>query len=147
MVERSTGTRLITQTVTSQRADLADCMSIPFGPIQSLSITYLDLAGTAQTLSTLLYAITGLGTLRTKVDLLLGKAWPALLPHPAAVTITAVVGYGAVATNVPAALRQAILLLVGDFYANREDTIAERGVAPATLPNGVDGLLANYCMF
>lgn len=144
IVEAWTGLSLLTRTVTLTTPRLHDRMVLPVSPIQSLVFQYLDLAGAAQTLDASLYVVTGLSTLRSRVCLLSGNSWPAMLDHPAAVTATAVVGYGDSGSAVPPAIRQAILLLVGDFFANREDTIAERGVVPSTLPNGVQALLANY---
>lgn len=146
-VEAYTGSKLLTQTITFTRPDLDQApMRLPLGPIQSISFQYLDTSGALQTLDNAIYALPGLGSRHAELALLsgVGKWWPALLDHPAAVIATAIVGYGASAAAVPAALRQAVRLLVGDYYMQREDTIAERSVAPATLPNGVAALLANY---
>lgn len=147
MVEGYCSTRLLTQTVTLQRADLAPVMPLPIGPVQTVALTYLDANGASQTLPTGLYALVGACTLEPRIERLKGQQWPALLAHPTAVTLAAVVGYGNDASKVPGKVRRAILLLVGDFYANREDTVAERGVVPATLPNGVTQLLANERLF
>ena len=144
MVEAYTGVALITRTVTFTRSELDDWMSLPVAPIQSVDFAWLDANNTSHALDTSVYAVTGLNTLRPEMSLLKGKSWPSMLAHPAAVTATAIIGYGLTGTSVPAAIRHAIRLLVGDFYMNREDTIAERGVTPATLPNGVTTLLANY---
>ncbi len=60
------------------------------------------------------------------------------------VRVTFVAGYGAAATDVPAAIKAAILLMVGDFYENREDTAVGVGLDVRPLPRGVDALLAPY---
>lgn len=148
-VQAITGLRLITQTVQLTRADWGDnCgaqpLRFPIGPVQSVAFTYLDATGTSQTLDSSLYAFVAPGSLNAQVALIGGKAWPAISDHPAAVTCTAGVGFGATGTAVPGAVLHALRLLVGDYFANREDTIAERSVVPATLPNGVKALLANY---
>ena len=145
MVQAWTGLALGQQTVRFTRRSFCNRMPLPVAPVQSVtSVTYLDINGASQTLDTALYVVTGIGTLSAAVELLPGESWPALLDHPAAITCTLVAGY---ADAIPPAVAQSILLLVGDFYAFREDTIAERGVTPATLPNGVQVLLANWRIF
>lgn len=59
--------------------------------------------------------------------------------RPAAITFTA--GYGAPA-DVPAAIRQAMLLLIGHWYEHRE--AVSLGASPSALPMAVDALLAPY---
>ena len=51
-----------------------------------------------------------------------GQSWPSLYPRDDAVQIEYVAGYGA-AASVPQVFKQAILLLVGHWYANRESSI------------------------
>lgn len=146
-VEAYTGSKLLTQTVTFTRPDLDQApMPLPIGPVQSITFQYLDASGVAQPLDSAVYALPGLGSRRASLALLsgVGKWWPAILDHPAAIMATAVVGYGDSAATVPAAIKQAVRLLVGDYYMQREDTIAERSVTPATMPNGVAALLANF---
>lgn len=47
------------------------------------------------------------------------KAWPSTYDRPDAIRLTYTAGYGA-PTDVPMGLRQAVKLLVGHWYANRE---------------------------
>ena len=144
MVEAQTGSALITRTVQITRHQFAARMALPIGPVGLLSLSYLDPTGASQQLDPTLYALVGVGSLRTEIRLIAGKAWPAVLDHPAAITCTVSVGYGPTGASVPPAILQAIRLLVGDYFAQREDTIAERSVTPATMPTGVSALLANY---
>ncbi len=58
--------------------------------------------------------------------------------------VTSFAGDGAAATDVPAAIKAAILLMVADFYENREDTVVGVGLDVRPLPRGVDALLAPY---
>ena len=51
-------------------------------------------------------------------------------------------GFGATASDVPAPLRQAILLLVAHWYENREPVIS--GAPPTLFPDAVIGLLEPY---
>lgn len=53
-------------------------------------------------------------------------------------------GFGPAATDVPAPLRQAILLLVAHWYENREPVIA--GMPAGSFPDAVIGLLEPYRM-
>lgn len=149
LIQTRTSSKLLTQTVRLCRAEFDDCMPIPVGPIQSItSITYIDANGMQQTLDPSFYFLAGAGTLAPRIVRAPLQTWPTTrIDHPEAVTLTAVAGYGDTADTVPPELIQAILLLVGDWDANREDTIAERGVVPATLPNGIEMLIANYVVF
>ena len=142
--ENATGLFLITSTVQISCPMLERRTVLPIAPVQSLVIGYLDPTGTAQVVPADTYIVSGLGTTRPIITLRPGCAWPTAMEHPEAFTVTAICGYGDSGDAVPAPIKQAILLLVGDYYANREDTIAERSVTPATLPNGVTVLLSRY---
>jgi uncharacterized phiE125 gp8 family phage protein len=48
------------------------------------------------------------------------------------------------AEDVPAPIKAAILLMVGDLYENREDTVVGTSLDVRPLPRGVDALLAPY---
>ena len=66
-------------------------------------------------------------------------SWPATQDRLAAVTVEFIAGYGAPA-DVPAPIRQWILLAIGDMYANRERS-ADRPCVPQSF---ADGLLDPY---
>ena len=59
------------------------------------------------------------------------------------IEIELVAGYGPAGDDVPAGLRQAILLLVAHWYENREG--ASYGGAAHRLPLGIDRLIRPYC--
>lgn len=65
--------------------------------------------------------------------------WPATLDTTNAVRIRFVAGFGAAGTDVPAAIRQWILLGIGTMYAQREAVAV--GSALAELPRGYVGAL------
>jgi len=46
------------------------------------------------------------------------------------VVVQAVVGYGASKNLIPAPIRSAILLLIGDLYENRENRVIGQGFTP-----------------
>ena len=59
------------------------------------------------------------------------------------IEIELVAGYGPAGNDVPASLRQAILLLVAHWYENREG--ASYGNVAHRLPLGIDRLIRPYC--
>lgn len=69
--------------------------------------------------------------------------FPRTVRRPDAVTVTATYGFGAAATDVPAPIRAAILLMVGDLYANRE-TVSTGQAVQIPMSTTVDALLAPY---
>jgi uncharacterized phiE125 gp8 family phage protein len=134
------GRALVTQ---SWRQDFAGfgCLRLPLAPVSSItSVTYYDGDNAQQTLATSVYQLLtdARGPL---VDLKPDQDWPATYTRPEAVSVTYVAGYGA-AADVPAAIRAAILLLVGHWYENREASVV--GVSVAELPLAVDRLLNPY---
>lgn len=83
------------------------------------SITYIDANGDTQTVTADDY-IVDTASLPGRIVPAYGVAWPATRCQPDAVTITFTAGYGATADTVPASIRAAVLLVVGDLYKNRE---------------------------
>jgi uncharacterized phiE125 gp8 family phage protein len=68
------------------------------------------------------------------------KTWPTpTLRTVAPIRVRYVAGYGATAASVPSRYKQAILLLVGHWYENRE--AVNIGNIVNTLPLAVDALL------
>lgn len=115
-VERWTGLRIVEQTVELKRRTLVDEMPLPVGPVQSVSIEYIDSAGSTQTLSTDLYELAGADTLSATIWRADDANWPDLKEVQEAVTVTAVVGY----VTVPSDLKAAILRLVQKAFDTGE---------------------------
>lgn len=85
---------------------------LPVSPLSSVtSITYLDTAGSSQTLSTDVYKI---DTARKppRVWLKHNQTWPATYTEANAVTVTYVAGHGATSADVPEMAKQAIKFVV-----------------------------------
>ncbi len=140
-LEVVTGVRFATQTV-KFRADgfRATEFELARPPLQSVTqIQYVDTDGTTQALPTSVYAVYPYG-LSPMIALKPGQSWPSTRAQPDAVTITAVVGYAQNA--LPDPLRQAILLLLGDWYRDRENT--NIGNIVNELPNAVRSLIASF---
>lgn len=114
-------------------------LELPRPPLASVtSITYLDTNGDSQTLATSVYAV-DTDADPGRVYLKYNQTWPSTRAIQNAVTITYVAGYGADDSHVPAAMKQAILLLVGHWFENREDVVS--GSLPKHIDMGVKALL------
>jgi len=121
---------------------VVDFIRLPLPPIQSItSISYVDVDGNTQTFDASNYALSADKTWRPRVDLAYNSSWPGTRDIRDAVTIRFVAGYGLQAA-VPAPLRQAMLLLIGNWYENREHTVI--GTIVSELPMGVNALLSPY---
>jgi uncharacterized phiE125 gp8 family phage protein len=105
------------------------------------SISYVDTAGATQSLLSSDWQESeylGVGVIVPTY----GTTWPDTRNQPDAVIVSYRAGYGATALAVPDAIRQAILLLVGHWHANREAVAV--GNAVNTVPFAVDALLSPY---
>lgn len=94
-----------------------DRIYLPFGPIGSPlgSIKYLDSPAVEQTLAGSVYTLLSDGS----VNLNSGSSWPSIYSDPEAIRIRYPAGYASPA-EVPAAIKAAIMLMVGFLYENRE---------------------------
>jgi uncharacterized phiE125 gp8 family phage protein len=113
-------------------------------PLQSVtSIKYTTSAGVETTFAAASYQVDTYsqpGRLRLKTSV----AWPSVvLREMNGLAIRFVAGYGAAGSAVPIQLRQAILLLVGHWYENREPVMTT-GMMAAPLPMTVDALFRNW---
>jgi hypothetical protein len=115
----------------------AGVIEIPRSPLRSVtSVKYLDASGALQTLDPAEYKVS-LGT-PGRVVPQRNKAWPAMSPEVDSVTIRAVVGYGDDGASVPATIRQAMYMLIGEWFEHRKPI--ESGFTQ--IPFAVDDLLS-----
>jgi len=70
------------------------------------------------------------------------KSYPDLADRKAAIKITYVSGYGTAASDVPQAIKQAVLLMVGNFYENRQEVVVGR--IATEMPKSAQYLLDQY---
>lgn len=119
-----------------------DKIVIPLPRLSSVtSVKYTDKDNVQSTLASNKYVVDTNGE-PGQVVLAYGESWPSFTPRPVnAVEIRFVAGYGSSATNVPAGIRQAMLLLVGHWYENRE-LISELNLKE--IPETVNALLWPY---
>lgn len=107
----------------------------------SVVVTYIDPDGATQTLSSSLYEVVedSNATVIIPTD---GAVWPSLDYVANPVIVTAVHGYAS-ADAVPAAIKQAMLLMIGDWYEHRNQaTAGSAGTMPLAVP--IDALLAPF---
>jgi uncharacterized phiE125 gp8 family phage protein len=124
ITEGHIGRRLITQTWNYYLDEWPrkDHIKIPYAPLVSVaSIKYTDCDGTEYTLSTDSYTV-DTNSEPGRVILPYDGSWPSVTLHPMnPINIEYVAGYGA-STNVPKVIKQAMLLITGDLYENRENS-------------------------
>jgi len=124
-VESQTGRALITQTWdgTLDSFPARGAIVLPKPPLVSVtSVKHIDAAGAEQTMNPSDYSVekpAGPHAQEGRILLGYGKSWPSTRCQSNAVTIRFEAGYGA-ADKVPAALKAAMLLAIGDLYQNRE---------------------------
>lgn len=114
---------------------------LPRSPLQSVtSIQYVDDAGDTQTLASSKYIVDASSQV-PRITPAYTEVWPTTRPIPNAVTISFVAGYGA-AADVPAALKQAMLILIGTMFEHRESVVL--GTIATRIPHTFDYLVAPY---
>lgn len=114
-------------------------LTLPLPPLISVtSIAYVDPDGESQTLAADQYVM--LAGPVASVEPAHGLSWPSTRAQSRAVTIVFVAGYAAV----PAPIRSALLLMIGDLYANRETGVTGTVAAEIKMSTTVRALLAPY---
>jgi uncharacterized phiE125 gp8 family phage protein len=132
------GLSLMPRTLRQTRPCFGDRMELASGPVSAVSsIGYRDLDGADQVLDPSGY-LAILDEVVPYVCLAPGQSWPGTQVHPQAVTITYVAGHAS-AGAISQDIRQAILLVVGQFYEFREPIVAGAGLAK--VPMAAEALL------
>lgn len=124
------GRALVNQTWKQNFAGWSDCMRLRVGPVSSItSVKYYDEDNTQQTLSASVYTYLtdALGAyVRRAPD----QSWPGHYSRLDAIEVLWVAGYGAAGSAVPAGVRTAMLLAIGNWYDNRDGAME---LPPASL--------------
>lgn len=136
--ENYTNRKFITQTIEEKFNAFPDVrwlnLSVP--EVQSItSVLYLDADEVEQTFTSDDYVFTS-HQWPAYILLKLNKSWPSVLNRRDVITVTYVVGYGA-ASDVPDAIKSAMLLIIGDLYEKRTDSVKK-------LPTAAQHLLSQY---
>ena len=134
---------LITQTLELTLDDWPSkgYFELPRPPLQSVtSIKYYDEDDNESTVNSSTYLV-DTDSEPGRVVLNADESWPSTTLRPAnGVQVTYVAGYGDNQGDVPEPTQQAIRLLVGHWYENRE-AISSTGAVPKEVPLGVQALL------
>lgn len=115
---------------------------LPKSPLVSVtSIVYTATDGTSTTITASDYIVS---TSREpgQVSLAYGAAWPVARDVADAVRVRYVAGYGAAGSSVPEPIRQAMKLMIGHWWENREDVVI--GTISSEVPNASKWLLEPY---
>lgn len=111
-----------------------------YGEADDLEITYFDENNEPQTLDPERYQVDQ-DLEPATIEPAWGTDWPSTYDRPGAVTVTFQAGYASAAA-VPESLREAVVKLVGHWYANREAIVT--GTIASELPLMVAALVAPY---
>lgn len=137
--ENLTRRALITQTLELGLSHWPERINLPRPPIASVtSIKYMDTAGTLQTLDPSDYLVDNYSE-PARIVPAYGKTWPLIRHQPNAILVRYVAGYGS-ASDVPAAIRNWMLLKIGTMHKMRADVVAGQISA---LPHA-DSMLDGY---
>jgi uncharacterized phiE125 gp8 family phage protein len=138
--ESKTGRTLGPSTVIYTLDYFDDPIRLPRSPVVAVaSVKYVNDAGTLTTISSGNYRVTYNST-PGRIEPDYDYSWPTPKPVSECVEITYTAGFDI--DFVPADIKQAMLLLVGHWYENREQVVI--GMSVAELPAAVDMLLARY---
>ena len=140
-VERVTRRSIGAQTWDFFWDSFASHIEIPKPPLVSVTtVKYTDEDGTQQTATGTLYT-TDADAVPGLVHLAHDQSWPSFRAIPNTIEIRAVVG----SATVPKPIEQAMLLLIGHWYENREAIVV--GTIASQIPMAVDALLAPYTVY
>ena len=111
------------------------------GTTTAVSLTFTSETGGTQAFSTNSFRVDRNAT-PGAVKTLYGQTWPPHLMDDNAVSVTWWAGYGSAGSSVPAAVRHAILMLVGNWYENRSTVLV--GSISKQLEFAVESLLSSH---
>lgn len=136
------GRALVTQTWRQDFCEFDDLMRLPVGDLQAVSsVTYYDATNTTQTLASSVYTAFS-DAIGPYITLKPGQQWPTSYSREDAIRVTWTAGYGSTAASVPAAIRAAMLLMIGHWYQHREAVVI--GETATELPMAANALLAPF---
>lgn len=115
---------LITQTITEKLDRLINqTIYLSVSPLISVtSFQYKDSQDTTQTFTSSKYVVDAYEE-PGRIKLAFSQSWPTTYGNINDITITYTAGYSTESSGVPANIRQAILLMIGDAYDNRQDYV------------------------
>ncbi|MZR14230.1 hypothetical protein GQE99_14500 [Maritimibacter sp. DP07] len=133
------GVALMEQTWRRSFDRIEDVVKLPGAPVKSIAeVGYIDRDGVTQTFAAANYELDANAEPARVWPV---NAWPVVKDRPGAIWIDYVLGEAASAA-VDATLLQAVRMLVGHWYENREAVIV--GTSAASVPIGVDLILRSH---
>jgi uncharacterized phiE125 gp8 family phage protein len=139
-VESVVHQQLITATWTLYLDAFPAIIRPPLPPLQSVThLKYYDTDNTLTTLTENTDFTVDLKTEPARIEPEYGTSWPSTRDRFNAVELKYVAGYGDAATDVPERYVQAVLLLVANWYENREPILI--GTIQADLAKSINDLL------
>lgn len=138
LIEDANWIQLITATWELKMDEFPEVIFAPRGPLQSATIQYVDGAGATQTLSPSAYTVDA-SSQPGRIVPAYGYCWPVTRTQLSAVTVTMVNGFGDSPDDIPATIKQAILVLTAVLYESR-------GACGAGMPEVIDHLMSPYRM-
>ncbi len=122
----------------------SDFIELPIAPLQSVtSIKTFSSDNTETTYDSSNYFLDTTSVLG-RIIRNSGSLWPTALRTRNAIEIVYVTGYGASATAVPGALKQAVLQLAGHWYENREFVKEQSDMNQAATPMHVQRIINQW---
>lgn len=143
-IEREYGLALVTQGLTIIRDEWPDnwLVELPVSPIQSVdSVTTYEVDGGSFSFD-IGHWFADLATRPPRLVLHGTAPWPRPGRRANGIEIAVTAGYGDTANDVPAPIRQAVLLLVAHWFEQREPVAV--GLGAQEIPSTVASLLAPY---
>lgn len=126
------------QTLEWRAESLPACgrLNLPYGPAQTISsVEYLDVNGVLQTLDPAVYQLAD-DVLRIRA----GQSFPVVAADANAVRVRWVAGY----PEIPPAIVPAVLMMLGDLYAQRETFVVGTIAAKVPMSVGAEMLLSPF---
>ncbi len=111
--------------------------------VTAASFTYVDTDGVTTQVPTATYTVDTVSD-PGRVYLAFNQTWPTVRMQRQAISVVYVVRYGDAGTDVPAPIREAIMMLVNHAYENRMPHIVTIGGTIVNVPKSVDALLLPY---
>ena len=112
---------------------------LPYAPLDSIThVKYYDSSNTQQTMTENTdYSVHKFINQKGFIEIMDGITYPNVYDRANAIEIKFKAGYGTAASDVPEAIKSAILLIIGFMYEKREDTVSR-------LPKASEYLLDPY---
>lgn len=136
--ERYTGRAIGSQVLTLLLDEWSDCIELPYPPVATVDeVRYLDSAGASQTVDAADYRA-DVNSVPARLTPAYSLSWPAARAVTNAIEVDYTTGY----TAVPEEIIQAMLLMIGHWYENREDVVI--GTGATVVPMSSTYLLDHY---